>query len=155
MTTTDIQNYLKGLDTPFVLLLVGPPLSGKDTFIRNLNLSGVEVISRDEIVLESSAGMNYNQAFRTVNQKQVDKILKEKLVKASESNSNVIINMTNLRKKKRNSFLMKFGDKFKKIAVVFPVLSIEEYQARNQNRTIQEGKTIAISIIQDMLNGFE
>ena len=55
MTTTDIQNYLKGLDTPFVLLLVGPPLSGKDTFIRNLNLSGVEVISRDEIVLESSA----------------------------------------------------------------------------------------------------
>ena len=99
--------------------------------------------------------MNYNQAFRTVNQKQVDKILKEKLVKASESNSNVIINMTNLRKKKRNSFLMKFGDKFKKIAVVFPVLSIEEYQARNQNRTIQEGKTIAISIIQDMLNGFE
>lgn len=155
MTISDINNYLKNLDSPFVLFLVGPPLSGKDTFIRNLSLNDTTVISRDDIVLELCDGMNYNQAFKSVNQKQVDKILKDKMINASNAGGNVIINMTNLRKKKRNSFKMKFGDNYKKIAVVFPILSDEEYQVRNINRTTQEGKTISFSIIRDMINDFE
>ena len=155
MTIIDIQNYLKDLDSPFVIFLVGPPLSGKDTFIRNINLPHVDVISRDDIVLELSTGMNYNQAFKSVNQKLVDKVLKEKIINASSNGTNVIINMTNLRKKKRNSLKMKFGDNFNKIAIVFPILSNEEYNTRNQNRTIQEGKTIPFSVIQEMIDGFE
>ena len=154
MTINDIKTYLTSIKSPFCLFLIGPPLSGKDTFIRQLNFSDTEVISRDEIVLELSNGKNYNESFRTVNQKQVDKILKERITIASSLKKNVIINMTNLKRKKRISFQSKFTN-FKKIAIIFPILSLNEYQNRNSIRTNNEGKTISINIIKDMIDGYE
>ena len=52
---------------PFVMLLVGPPLSGKSTWIRQ-NFTDTQVISRDEIVMELAGTRDYNKAFSEVNQ---------------------------------------------------------------------------------------
>ena len=66
------------LKNPFVILLVGPPLSGKTTWINN-NFPDTYVISRDEIVMEVFGSRNYNDAFRNVNQKDVDKVLRQRI----------------------------------------------------------------------------
>lgn len=155
MTLDNIQNYLQNIKTSFCVVLVGTPLSGKDTFLSKLELGNVEVISRDAIILELCPNMDYNKAWNTVDQKLVDKTLKAKVRQAADENKNVIINLTNLRKKGRISFLLKFGDNYQKLAVIFPILSIEEYQKRNSFRTESEGKTISMKVIQDMIDGYE
>lgn len=155
MRFEDIQDFLQKNKSPFCVILVGPPLSGKDTFLSNLCLSNVEIISRDSIILELCPGMSYNDAWNNVDQKLVDKILKNRIRQASTEFKNVIINLTNLRRKGRRSFLLKFGAEYKKIAVIFPILTIEEYQKRNSNRTELEGKTISMKVIQDMIDGYE
>lgn len=155
MTLDNIQNYLQGIKTPFCVILVGTPLSGKDTFLSKLGIDNIEVISRDSIILESCPDMDYNKAWQNVNQKLVDKTLKTKVLQAVDKNKNVIINLTNLRKKGRRSFLLKFGVEYKKIAIILPILSIDEYERRNSYRTESEGKTISMKVIKDMIDGYE
>jgi predicted kinase len=155
MNLQNLQTYIYSLKNPFVIFLVGPPLSGKDTLIRNLNLSDVVVVSRDDIVLEMCPGMTYNEAFKSVDQKQVDKVLKAKLLDLSKSGKNVIINLTNLRRKKRNLFKSYFSNEYKKVAIIFPMLSLTEYDSRNKVRFDSEKKHIPLSVIEDMISGYE
>lgn len=155
MTLDSIQTYLQNIKTPFCVILVGTPLSGKDTFLSKLGIDNIEVISRDQIILELCPDMNYNQAWKSVNQKLVDKALKNRIRESVDKNKNVIINMTNLRRKGRKSFLRKFGDDYKKIAVILPILSMDEYEKRNSFRTDVEGKTISMKVIKDMIDGYE
>ena len=86
---------IKHLKEPWVLTLIGPPLSGKDTWIRNnFNLDEVVMISRDQILLDVYGSDNYDEAFKNVNQKEVDRVLISTIQKASKEGKNVIINMT-------------------------------------------------------------
>ena len=155
MNLQNLKTYIYSLGEPFVIFLVGPPLSGKDTLIRNLQLSNVVVVSRDDIVLELCPGANYNEAFGSVDQKSVDKILKARLIDLANSGNSVIINLTNLRRKKRNLFKSYFSKEYKKMAIIFPILSLEEYQSRNSVRFVDEGKSIPGSVIEEMINGYE
>ena len=41
----------KNIKEPFVIILIGPPLSGKSTWIRE-NFPNTDVISRDEILMD-------------------------------------------------------------------------------------------------------
>ena len=96
---------LKTLTNPFVILMVGPPLVGKSTAINTWlsNFNGeVNVISRDAILLEEHGSNDYSAAFDSVNQKKVDKILVSRLEDANMNRENVIIDMTNLTKKRRS-----------------------------------------------------
>ena len=68
---------IKNLKEPFVIILIGPPLSGKSTWIRE-NFPTTEVISRDEIVMEVYGSRNYTEAFKSVDQKEVDKVKTDK-----------------------------------------------------------------------------
>jgi predicted kinase len=139
---------------PFVMLLVGPPLSGKSTWIRQ-NFPDTQVISRDEIVMELAGTRDYNKAFSEVNQKAVDNLLYSRLVEAGFGNQSVIIDMTNMTKKRRISTLSHFGDNFYKVAVIFPILSDEEYQIRNQKRISEENKDLPLRIIKNMISSYQ
>lgn len=155
MDLQNLKTYIYSIKNPFVIFLIGPPLSGKDTLIRNLELSNVVVVSRDDIVLEMCPGMNYNDAFKSVNQKQVDKVLKARLIDLANSGKNVIINLTNLRRKKRNLFKSYFSKEYVKVSIIFPILSLEEYDSRNKVRQDEQGKYIPQSVIEDMIDGYE
>jgi predicted kinase len=141
------------LKNPFVILLVGPPLSGKTTWINN-NFPDTYVISRDEIVMEVFGSRNYNDAFRNVNQKDVDKILRQRISDAAKSGNNVILDMTNISPKRRRSTLSNFNKDYNKVAVVFPTLSDDDYLFRNNQRIINENKSISLSIIKDMIYNY-
>jgi predicted kinase len=139
---------------PFVILLVGPTLSGKSTWIRN-NYPDVNVISRDEIVMEVAGTRDYNKAFEIVDQKLVDKVLSDKLKEANDNHINSIIDMTNMVAKRRKQTLNYFDNKFYKVAVVFPILSDEEYEKRNIDRNAKENKWIPPVVIKRMIDSFE
>ena len=142
------------LKEPFVMLLVGPTLSGKSTWIRN-NYPTINVISRDEIVMEVAGTRDYNKAFETVDQKLVDRVLAERLTSANLTKTSTIVDMTNMTVKRRAQTLRYFDDSFYKIAVVFPILSDEQYQMRNIDRNSKENKWIPPSVIKSMIDSYQ
>jgi predicted kinase len=142
------------LKEPFVILLVGSTLSGKSFFIRN-NYPDVNVISRDEIVMEVAGTRDYNKAFKIVDQKLVDKILSEILTESNSTKTSTIVDMTNMTVKRRKQTLSYFDSDFYKVAVVFPILSDEEYEKRNIDRNAKENKWIPPSVIKSMIDSFE
>jgi len=142
------------LKEPFVIILVGPTLSGKSTWIRN-NYPNVNVISRDEIVMEVAGTRDYNKAFETVDQKMVDKVLSERLTDANSTKTSTIVDMTNMTVKRRAQTLRYFDDTFYKVAVIFPILSDDEYQKRNIDRNAKENKWIPPSVIKSMIDSYQ
>ena len=136
------------------MLLVGPTLSGKSTWIRN-NYPTINVISRDEIVMEVAGTRDYNKAFETVDQKLVDRVLAERLTDANLTKTSTIVDMTNMTVKRRAQTLRYFDNNFYKIAVVFPILSDEQYQMRNIDRNSKENKWIPPSVIKSMIDSYQ
>ena len=136
------------------MLLVGPTLSGKSTWIRN-NYPTINVISRDEIVMEVAGTRDYNKAFETVDQKLVDRVLAERLTDANLIKTSTIVDMTNMTVKRRAQTLRYFDNNFYKIAVVFPILSDEQYQMRNIDRNSKENKWIPPSVIKSMIDSYQ
>lgn len=147
---------IKNLKQPYVLVLIGPPLSGKDTWIRN-NFSDGEIVmvSRDQIVLDVYGSDNYDEAFKNVNQKAVDAELQRQLKQSSEDGKNVIINMTNMTSKRRVHNLSHFGSEYTKVAVIFPILELEEYRKRNIKRQQEEMKFIPEQVIKNMIGSYQ
>ena len=146
------------IKTPFVIVLIGPPLSGKDTWIRkNFLEKEIEVttISRDDILMEMSDTDDYSDAFNTVSQKEVDAELQRRLLDAADNGKNAIINMTNMTSKRRRHNLEYFGDEFTKIAVIFPILEWDEYKRRNDKRKSEENKWIPEHVIKRMIGTYQ
>lgn len=145
---------LKHLKEPFVIILVGPPLSGKTTWIKN-NFPNTEVISRDELVMEVYGSRNYTEAFNKVDQKEVDRRLDAKLKEANEMKKNVIIDMTHMASKRRKQNLDYFSDDYFKLAVIFPILSDDEYERRNKKRIEEENKDLPMRIVKSMISSYQ
>ena len=139
-----------------VILLVGPPLSGKDTYLRGKDFSDFIIISRDDILMSLHNTNDYSDAFNQVDQKLVDKLLNQKIQDCIDNKKNVIINMTNLSKKSRNKHLCKFPNSdYEKIAIVFPKLNLCDYINRNDNRKKEENKFIPVGVIQSMIENWQ
>ena len=136
------------------MMLIGPTLSGKSTYIRN-NYPNTEVISRDEIVMEVFGSRDYNLAFKEVDQKEVDRVLAARLKEANDSKKSVIIDMTNMTVKRRMATLRNFDKDFSRLAVVFPILSDEEYTKRNIDRNSKENKWIPPFVIKSMIDSYQ
>ena len=142
------------LPEPFVIILVGPPLSGKTTWIKN-NFPTTEVISRDEIVMELHGTRDYNAAFNEVDHKEVDRVLDERLKEANLLKKNVIVDMTHMVSKRRKQNLNYFSDDYYKMGVIFPILSDEEYERRNKKRIEEENKDLPMHIVKRMISSYQ
>ena len=145
---------MKNIKEPFVMMLIGPTLSGKSTYIRN-NYPKTEVISRDEIVMEVFGSRDYNLAFKEVDQKEVDRVLATRFKSANDLKTSVIIDMTNMTVKRRMATLRNFDKDFSRLAVVFPILSDEEYTKRNIERNAKENKWIPPFVIKSMIDSYQ
>ena len=141
---------------PKVILLIGPPLSGKDTYLKSKDFSDFTMISRDDILMSLHDTNDYSEAFHKVDHKLVDRLLNQKIQDCIDNKKNVIINMTNLTKRGRNRHLSKFPNSdYEKIAVVFPKLDITEYINRNLKRKNEENKFIPLNVIESMISNWE
>jgi predicted kinase len=145
---------LKYLKEPFVIILIGPPLSGKSTWIRD-NFPTTEVISRDETVMEVYGSRNYTEAFNNVDQKEVDRVLTQKFLDANAAKKNVIVDMTHMASKRRKQNLNYFSNDYYKLGVIFPILSDDEYVRRNQKRIEEENKDLPMRIVKSMISSYQ
>ena len=145
---------LKYLKEPFVIILIGPPLSGKSTWIRE-NFPTTEVISRDETVMEVYGSRNYTEAFNNVDQKEVDRVLTQKFLDANAAKKSVIVDMTHMASKRRKQNLNYFSDDYYKLGVIFPILSDDEYVRRNQKRIEEENKDLPMRIVKSMISSYQ
>jgi predicted kinase len=157
MNIQKLQDTIDQIKDPFVLLFIGPPLSGKDTVIKNLNLpKNTVILSRDDIAIDMFGAEAYNDTFRRKERvKEIDAALREKIMDAAKANLPAIINMTNMRTNKRKGRLSYFGKGYKKIAVLFPLLNWDEYQRRNEKRKIEQGIDIPEHIIKANLADYQ
>lgn len=145
---------LNNLKEPFVIVLIGPPLSGKSTWIRK-NFPTTNVISRDETLMEVYGSRDYNAAFNNVDQKEVDRVLTNKLVNASKNKENAIIDMTHMTSKRRKTNLNYFSKDYYKLGVVFPILPEEEYVRRNLKRIEEENKDLPMHVVKRMISTYQ
>ena len=145
---------IKNLKEPFVIILIGPPLSGKTTWIRE-NFPTTEVISRDETVMEVYGSRNYTEAFNNVDQKEVDRVLTQKFLDANAAKKNVIVDMTHMATKRRKQNLNYFSNDYYKLGVIFPILSDDEYVRRNQKRIEEENKDLPMRIVKSMISSYQ
>jgi tRNA uridine 5-carbamoylmethylation protein Kti12 len=151
-------NKFKNLKSPYVLILVGPPLSGKTFFYNKFKSeidNDVKLISRDEILMEVYGSRNYTEAFKKVDQKEVDRILDSRLRETNSSNQNVIIDMTHMTSKRRKHNLNYFSSDYYKLAVIFPILSDDEYVRRNDKRIEEENKDLPMHVIRNMISSYQ
>ena len=144
----------KYLKEPFVIILIGPPLSGKSTWIRE-NFPTTEVISRDETVMEVYGSRNYTEAFNNVDQKEVDRVLTQKFLDANAAKKNVIVDMTHMASKRRKQNLNYFSNDYYKLGVIFPILPDDEYVRRNQKRIEEENKDLPMRIVKSMISSYQ
>lgn len=142
------------LPEPFVVILIGPPLSGKTTWIKD-NFPTTDVICRDEILMDVHGSRDYNKAFSEVDQKLVDRILDQNLRESNANKKNVIIDMTHMTSKRRRQNLSYFTDDYYKLAVIFPILSDDEYHRRNEKRIHEENKDLPMYIIKRMISSYQ
>jgi len=147
---------IKHLKQPWVLVLIGPPLSGKSTWIKNnFDMNEVILISRDQTLLDVYGSDNYDEAFKNVNQKEVDRVLVSNIQKASKEGKNVIIDMTNMTRKRRIYNLNFFGNEYYKVGVIFPILDESEYERRNLKRKEEEQKFIPTHVLKNMISSYQ
>jgi tRNA uridine 5-carbamoylmethylation protein Kti12 len=153
----DLSKF-KNLKSPYILILVGPPLSGKTFFYKKFLSeidSGVELISRDETVMEVYGSRNYTEAFNNVDQKEVDRVLTQKFLDANAAKKNVIVDMTHMASKRRKQNLNYFSDDYYKLGVIFPILSDDEYERRNKKRIEEENKDLPMRIVKSMISSYQ
>jgi predicted kinase len=144
-------------EKPTITFLIGPPASGKSTYIRNTVSSGDVIISRDDIVdeLRSVSGLSYNDAFQNPElQLNVNIFLYQKLDDALNAKKNIIIDMVNIKKDNRKKFLDRVPKDYIKKAIVFNV-DKEELIKRAIERDEKTGKYVPLHIIDSMTDNLD
>lgn len=138
---------------PSLIVLVGIPLSGKDTFLRRAGFEGYGIFSRDDIMARMGSG-HYREDFSSIPSKMVDRLFFSALSEASGMRRSVVVNATNLTKARRRKVLLRFPD-YVKHALVFPLLDYETFCKRNERRSRSGGKHIPLSVHGQMCSVFE
>jgi predicted kinase len=133
-------------------LLIGPPLSGKTTWVKE-NRKDEVVISRDEIVLNLGGLSSYAECWKSVDQDLVDKEFNRQVTEAFKQKKNIIIDKTNCSLKSRRSVLGQASKLYKKKAVVF-YTSYEELLVRGRERANSENKFVSERTIQEIMKSY-
>tara|TARA_X000000368_G_scaffold165953_1_gene130962 strand:+ start:3514 stop:4194 length:681 start_codon:yes stop_codon:yes gene_type:complete len=155
----NILNVFTSIKTPYQITLIGPPLCGKSTFLGYLKMHCISsknedfhTISRDDILLKVAETDNYTEAWEKADQNIVNEKLKEKFESLSNSDKNVVIDMTNMTSKGRKSNNDKFKNHYK-VAVVLD-WDKEILIKRNEDRNLKENKFIPINVIDSMIENY-
>lgn len=144
---------------PRIMLLVGPPGSGKSTWRDGYLASTTRkttIISSDDLIEEFAAkhGISYSEAFPKLDMARLDAMLMGKLRVALANRDDVIVDRTNLRVKGRARFLSQVPKHYLRVAVVFDVPQ-ETLLTRIRDRGAATGKHIPSSVFEDMVKSYE
>ncbi len=146
---------LKKDKKPKCFIMIGPPCSGKTTYI-NKNYPNATIISRDNLVetVGRKRGLNYSEAFKFINDNkevatlEVDGALSTLVNESKNSIKDIVCDLTNMSRKSRRKWIHEFKN-HDKIAVVF-MTGLQELKKRNKIRGKNTGKFIPEHVLIDM-----
>lgn len=142
------HNSLNG--NPTVHMIIGLPGSGKSTYI-NKQYPKLNVVSRDDIIMEFAGDLTYDEAWKAVDQSHIDQTFETRFRDAIGQGDDFIIDRTNLTYKSRMKFINRLNKKFNvHYIVLLPPVSV--LAERNQKRN---GKVIPAHVIDNMMKSFE
>lgn len=144
-----------------IVLLVGPPCSGKSTYLSNhKEYLDYTIISRDNTLIDYGKTyypeLKYSELFKSLSKEEhenVDKILMVKYQTAVKNKENILVDMTNMSAKSRRKWLQ-VPKTYKKLAVVF-YTGDKELKTRNIKRYDIEGKYILGNVYINMFKTFK
>jgi predicted kinase len=141
---------------PTITFLIGPPASGKSTWVSQYG-KGATIISRDDIVdrLRRGTGMSYSETFKDQPfQKTVNSELQSHINSTLSSGKDIVVDMTNMNKGSRNKILSRVPKGYIKNAVVFKV-SRDELIRRLEKREKETGKRVGLDVVDSMMSSYE
>lgn len=140
-----------------VLMMVGVPCCGKDTFLKNRHdYLDAYIASTDNIIEEwcKIDGISYHDGFSKFI-KYAEIAMKAQIESAINKGQDIIWNQTNLTPKSRAKKLAMFDGKgYDKYALVFRIPDIHEILFRNLERKVNTGKFVPEDIIDSMSKQF-
>jgi predicted kinase len=148
-------DYLQSLPKPCFVIMVGLPLSGKDSLLRQLDTQTFQLLSRDAIMMELYGGSNYKEAFENQDAKKVDALFWQQLRQAVDKQENIVVNTTNLTTKRRRTLLDAVSAHYFICGIVLPIPTQEEWVKRNENRAVNENKSLPLSLYADCVEKYE
>ena len=142
---------------PKIIVLVGPPGSGKSTWTKKYlsDNSDTVVASSDDILDQYAAkdGLTYSQAFDTYRD-QAETEFKAALQQAIHDKKSIIVDRTNMSKKSRAKILGRIPKDYEKVAIVFDVPR-EELDKRLIQREYDIGKSIPKHVVDMMASSYQ
>lgn len=135
-----------------VIILVGPPMSGKSTWVKN-NSKDHLVLSRDQLILDMAKTNNYNEAYKLVDKDKINQTFENQRRLAIKSGKDIILDLTHMSQKSRRKSLAGIPKEMKRTAIVF-LVGYETLLKRNTIRSQSENKEIPKHILENMMGQF-
>lgn len=134
-----------------LIIMTGLPCSGKSTRSKELKEQGYVSLSSDEIIEELCPNMTYNEAYKSVDHTEVEKLFLKRLEECRKLDK-VVVDTTNLSKKRRKNLIDKFR-KTHNIKGEVLLVPPSELLRRNEERA-KQGKNIPMKVYDQMVKSF-
>lgn len=142
-------------NVPSLVMLIGIPGSGKSTLAKSLAQEGNTVLSSDEIRRNIFGEDSFpaDEKEREKIQSAVCKVIREETKEHLKNGRSVVIDATNLNRKKRKKLLSFFSDTPSYKKAILLITSPEVCKKRNGDR--RGGKRVPDENMEEMLRRFE
>lgn len=147
-------SYNKSIKDNYIKLLVGIPYSGKSFYLDNYsskNNNNQVIVSRDALITNKYPDLDYHEAWKLVDHDAINLELDSIFRAAVKNNKNIVVDMTNLSKKSRNSKLSQIPKNYSKTAIVF-YTGMSKIKERIEKR---KDKNISQYVLDRMMNSFQ
>lgn len=133
-------------------LMVGPPCSGKSTYVKErVKKTGEMVLCRDDIIMELYPKNTYMESFDAADQIEVNYVFHERFKKLVFEKKDFIVDMTLVSVKARRMIMEEYKSELEFNAVVF-IVPYYELLSRNEKR---KGKFLDEETIKDFCKRFQ
>lgn len=131
------------------IILVGPPMSGKSTWLKK-HAPNHLVVCRDQVILDLAKTQNYNEAYHIMDEDKVNQEFDLRKKEALKSGKDIVFDLTHMTEKSRRKSMAGIPKNMKRRAVVF-LVGYETLKARNEVRAKEENKRIPDYVLQNMM----
>lgn len=138
--------------SPHVIILIGPPGSGKTSWIIKHRQDQI-IISTDNLIeaWASERGLTYSEAWASAPLGDIEKQMKAEYRAALLEDKNIIVDRTNMSKKIRHKLLCHVPTHYKKYAVLFEV----DRKELDRRLLLRPGKHISAFVMASMMARYE